>query len=212
MLNDGCNGISITVTPHTVRLMTISISRLTRKYQAIIPSYPPVTSRGSLPRNRSPLDQETRSSLTTPRNRCSNRLLDSGRRINAYLLDSMKGDSGLWHQVHAAFEFHRKKADPNAQAAMDRVAAKCIGSSTPVSFNATNCLLREELLSSVSLHELTLYHKRGTPYHRKAPIVVLLHKGKKIVIDGNTRVNAWIAHGDKGPFSAIIVEPKTNAV
>lgn len=113
----------------------------------------------------------------------------------------------LWRRIHESFEYHRGESDPDAQAAMGRVAAKCLGLSTPKSFNVTNCAVREELLSATSLHDLKRYHQRASPYHLNGPIVVLGYGGDRVVIEGNNRVNAWIARKFEGPFSAIIVEP-----
>ena len=115
-------------------------------------------------------------------------------------------DTGeLWRRIHESFEYHRKATDPDAQSAMDRIATKCIHSPTRRSFNANNCIVREELLSAASLHELKRYHSRAIPYHLNGPIVVLLYDGAKLVIEGNSRVNARIARQVEGPFSAIMV-------
>ena len=62
------------------------------------------------------------------------------------------------------------------------------------------------------MHELRLYHSRAHPYHLNGPIIVLLYEGAKVVIEGNTRVNAWIVRQVEGPFSVIIVEPRESAV
>ena len=122
-------------------------------------------------------------------------------------------DTGeLWRRIHKSFKYHRTDTDPDAQAAMDRIAMKCLGLTVPKSFNATNCTVREELLSTTYLRELKLYHQRANPYHLRGPIVVLLYGGAKVVIEGSTRVNAWIERKIKGPFTAIVVEPHSNAV
>jgi len=86
---------------------------------------------------------------------------------------------------------------------MDRVAMKCLG----VSFNHKNCTVREESLDNASLKGLVLRHKGTRPSYPGGPIVILLYKGKKYVIDGNNRVNVWIKQKISGPFRAIVVEP-----
>ncbi len=125
---------------------------------------------------------------------------------------SMNDSRELWRHIHESFEYHREATDPDAQAAMDRIATKCIRSSTRKSFNAINCSVREGLLEAPSLHELRLYHSRAHPYHLNGPIIVLLYEGAKVVIDENTRGNAWIARQFEGPFGVIIVEPRENAI
>jgi hypothetical protein len=124
----------------------------------------------------------------------------------------MNDTEELWRRIHESFEYHREATDPDAQAAMDRIATKCIRSSTRKSFNANNCAVREGLFAATSLHELRLYHSRANPYHLNGPIIILLYDGAKVVIEGNTRVNVWIARQFEGPFGVIMVEPHENAV
>ena len=110
----------------------------------------------------------------------------------------------LWRQIHESFKHHIIPGfDSSAQAAMDRVAMKCL----VFSFNATNCTVREVILDGASLHELERKHERTKPRHPGGPIVVLLYEGKKYVIDGNRRVNVWIERKFRGPVRAIVVEP-----
>ena len=111
----------------------------------------------------------------------------------------------LWQQIHESFKHNHliRGFDSDPQAAMDRVAMKCLG----FSFNSTNCTVREEMLEAAALHKLVLKHGRTKPFHLKDPIVVLVYEGKRFVIDGNRRVNKWIKQKEKGPFKAIVVEP-----
>jgi hypothetical protein len=139
-------------------------------------------------------------------------LLDGIFEHPAEMSISMNDSRELWCRIHESFKYHREATDPDAQAAMDRIATKCIRLSTRKSFNANNCAVREGLLEATSLHELRLYHSRAHPYHLNGPIIVLLYEGAKVVIEGNTRVNAWIAGQYPGPFEVIIVEPRENAV
>ena len=120
----------------------------------------------------------------------------------------MSDPEELWRQIHESFKWHRIRGiDSNAQAAMDRVAMKCLG----FSFNSTNCTVREEMLEAAALHELVLKHDSTKPFHLKDPIVVLLYQGKRFVIEGNNRVNTWIEQKFEGPFKAIVVEPDTTS-
>ena len=120
----------------------------------------------------------------------------------------MRNGETLWRQIHQSFEYHRETTDRDAQAAMDRIASKCIRSSTRKSFNPSNCSVREDFIPASSLQELKLYHSRASPYHLNGPIIVLLYDQDRVVIEGNNRVNAWLARQTKGPFSVIMVEPR----
>jgi hypothetical protein len=120
----------------------------------------------------------------------------------------MKSDAELWAEVHRQFAYHRKKHDPDAQSAMDRVAMKCLGASKRRSFNPTNCTISETTLTSAQLAELLIYHTRSNPRRMDGPIVVLRIDGRSLAIDGNSRANAWKAGQYAGPFTAIVVEPR----
>jgi len=114
----------------------------------------------------------------------------------------------LWDQVHAAFEAHRLPTDPNAQAALNRIAAKCLGSVEVESFDPSNCGVRQELLSAGDLRTLERYHRKTNPGRTHEPIVVLEFGGRRLVVDGNKRVNKWIADGALELRSVIIITPR----
>ena len=42
----------------------------------------------------------------------------------------------------------------------------------------------------------------------KEPIVVLIYKGRRLVIDGRRRINRWIEQKDHTPRRALIITPK----
>lgn len=119
-------------------------------------------------------------------------------------------DDDLWEQVYATFEAHRLRTDPDAQAALNRIAAKCLGLSEVRSFDPSNCRVRRELLRQEALRTLKRYHQRKEPLRDYEPIVVIEWRGRSWVVDGNTRVNKWIADGAPQPRSAIIITPETD--
>src|SRR6266850_7625354 len=113
----------------------------------------------------------------------------------------------LWRRIHAAFEAHRKPTDKNAQAALERVAVKCLGLANRQAFNASNCSVREAQLGRQSLLALKVYHERSRPVRGGGTIVLIFYGGSYVVLDGNNRVNQWRAQNAPGPFDAIIIEP-----
>ena len=122
-------------------------------------------------------------------------------------------EAELWQQIYAAFEAHRRMpGDCDAQTALNRIAAKCIAKheDAPVirSFDPTSCTAREESMSTEELRRLETFHERALPLRDVEPIVVLIYAGRRIVIDGNTRVNKWCAEGGSRPRRAIVIEPK----
>jgi len=110
----------------------------------------------------------------------------------------------LWRRARAAFEGHRNPPrDPDAQASLNRIAAKCLG----ISFDQTNCTIRETVLDVDALRRLTVSRTEAVPNRYEEPIVILAFKGVQYVIDGNRRVNAWLAQANPQPRRAIVIEP-----
>jgi hypothetical protein len=110
----------------------------------------------------------------------------------------------LWAEARAAFEGHRQPPrDPDAQAALNRIAAKCLR----LSFDDTNCAIWEETLNLDDLNRLNVFHRNASPARDGEPIVVLSFQDKRYVIDGNRRVNAWRALGKPQNRRAIVIQP-----
>ena len=118
----------------------------------------------------------------------------------------MSDPDALWARVYAAFEGHKQPPiDPTPQATLDRIAAKCIH----VSFNRSNCTVREESLSLDDLRQLKRYDENDDrPNWEGGSIVVLVYKGQRVVIDGRRRVNKWLNEGSTERRSALIIEPQ----
>ena len=116
----------------------------------------------------------------------------------------MSDTDALWERVRAAFGYHQIKGiDKTPQAALNRIAAKCIH----VSFDPSNCTVHEEFLSLDDLRQLKRYHDKDRPLREDDPIVVLVYQGQRFVIDGNQRVNKWLKEGSTERRSALIIEP-----
>ena len=119
-----------------------------------------------------------------------------------------QGPNELWEQVHAAFEAHRIRGiDTDAQAALNRIAVKCLR----ISFDETNCTIREEVLDLDALRRLTVFHSKASPARDVEPIVILSFKGEQYVVDGNKRVNAWQATAKPQSRRSIVIEPTDTA-
>ncbi len=96
----------------------------------------------------------------------------------------------LWDRIYAAFAAHQQPGiDPDPQSALNRVAAKCLRSAQRRSFDPSNCVVREVLISVDELRQLELYHEGASPLRDYCPIVILFYEGRRVVIDGNNRVN-----------------------
>ena len=104
-------------------------------------------------------------------------------------------------------EGHRLPSDADAQAALDRIAAKVLRFPERRSFSPSNCSVREEPLSVEALRALQVYHRRASPQLDHDTIVVLQCGERRVVVDGNNRVNQWLATGSAEHRSAIIITP-----
>ena len=126
----------------------------------------------------------------------------------------MNDTEELWRRIHESFDYHRELTDPDAQAAMDRHCVRSAFARPRENRSMRdNCAVREGLLAATSLHELRLISFTSqSDTHLNGPIIILLYDEAKVVIEGNTRVNAWIARQFEGPFGVIMVEPHENAV
>jgi len=118
-------------------------------------------------------------------------------------------DDELWRQVAEAFEPHRLDTDPDWLAALNRIAAKCLASGGASVFNSSSCAIRGQVLTPSQLSSLKTYRDKTTPGRIQEPIVVLEFAGESWVIDGNKRVNKWVAEHDTQPRRAVIITSRT---
>ena len=117
----------------------------------------------------------------------------------------------VWRHVEEAFEPHRQETDPNWVAALNRIAVKCLAFGGASVFNSSTCTIREEVLTPSQVSSLRTYGDNKTPGRMQEPIVVLEFAGSRWVIDGNKRVNKWVAERDNQPRRAVIITPKKGA-
>jgi hypothetical protein len=121
---------------------------------------------------------------------------------------SVRNDSSrLWDEIQVAFEAHRTSGDHDAIAALNRISVKCLGLAAPIPLDPKTATVSDEVLSPSALRELVLYHKRVKPLRSHEPIVVVVWRGKRFVVDGNTRVNMWLGSGETLSRRAIVLHP-----
>ena len=117
----------------------------------------------------------------------------------------------LWDVIYASFEGHRfavNPPDPDAQAALDRIAAKCLKIPRRP-FNADNCDVREQMFTVDELRQIKRHHDRIAPSMNFKPIVALAFEGRLFVVEGNTRLNKWLQDHPATPRRAIVITPTT---
>lgn len=112
----------------------------------------------------------------------------------------------LWQRIHEAFLAHSRH-DPSPQAALDRIAQKCLGLSERRSFAASNCAVRATQISAAELSAIVVCHNRSEPKWNSGALVILHYEDRNYAVDGNNRINRWLKDGREGPFEAIIIKP-----
>jgi hypothetical protein len=117
-------------------------------------------------------------------------------------------ESELWQEIYAAFEFHRKKGEPDAQSALNRIVRRCLRFKvrpliTPVAFVAFRTVLAPE-----AVYQLKLAHGEASPFLPGGEIIVLSCMHGRFVVDGNNRVNRWRLNGSREPLAAIVLEAR----
>jgi hypothetical protein len=116
----------------------------------------------------------------------------------------------LWQEAFNAFKAHHRGND-DEQATLNRIAAKCLAKRADAavtnSFDPSNCEIREEHLALDQLNELERYHDRRVPSRDVEPVIVLEYEGRRVLIDGNTRVNKWLSEGGTRLRRAIVIKP-----
>jgi hypothetical protein len=117
----------------------------------------------------------------------------------------MDEQDALWRQAYASFEGHAapfKRWDRDAQAALTRIAIKGLG----FTFDVTNSQIRRERWSFEQLKQLKTGHK-GRNDCQIEPLVLVEWDGRTVLIDGNHRLNGWVADSDGRPRDVIIISP-----
>lgn len=109
----------------------------------------------------------------------------------------------LWARALAAIPV--KKKDGTPQAALNRLANEYFRRKPAESFDPSRCTIKEVALSPEELASLETHHTDGAPRYTGGAIVVVEFDGRRVVVDGNNRVNYWRAQRDNQPHMALIV-------
>ena len=76
-----------------------------------------------------------------------------------------------------------------------------------LSFDSTNSDIRLERLPFEQLKALKPKHSGQNPSQQE-PIIILEWQGKQTLIDGNHRVNGWLAANDGRERNALVITPR----
>jgi hypothetical protein len=119
--------------------------------------------------------------------------------------------SDLWHQVLQALAPHiwREQGDTDAQSALNRIAAKVLGSTGGRSFDPSNTTVRLVSLSPQQVAALQPFRENAPkPAQDRQPIVLLETPERLVIVDGNKRVAKWQKEQLKCPRQALVLTPR----
>ena len=117
----------------------------------------------------------------------------------------MDEPEALWRQAYASFEGHAApftRRDRDAQAALTRIAVKGLG----LTFDGSNSQIRRERWSFEQLKRLKTGHEERNDCQIE-PLILIEWEGRTVVIDGNHRLNGWVADSDGRSRNVIIISP-----
>ena len=109
----------------------------------------------------------------------------------------------LWKEVYSQLKHHQKPGiDRTPLQALNRVLKKVQFSDTPV-VDPEKAKISLRNLSRDEVASLRPHHKRSLPVRIRWPIVIVRYREESYIVDGNTRVNWWLASSDTDYMDAI---------
>lgn len=112
----------------------------------------------------------------------------------------------LWELAYSCLEHHRKSNDGTANDALNRLVREYVPAARDVRLGEENCSIREESWTNDQLAQVARRHSRANPKHEAGPLLVVVYNGVGYLVDGNNRVNKWIAQQDIGFHPVLIIE------
>lgn len=121
----------------------------------------------------------------------------------------------LWQIVETALKAHHRGGRDRAYLfSLNRIFHKYVerdGLERAPLLSDQTCEITSHVLDRDELAEIELYHERSRPARQDGPVVVVEFEGVRYVVDGNNRLNQWLA--TDGPIEAevIVIRPRSPA-
>lgn len=110
----------------------------------------------------------------------------------------------LWALAYGTLK--PKPKDPSANACLNRLVRERISGRVPAELNENTATIRKELWTLEQLESLDRKHVRMNDVDDNRPLVVVMYGDRKLVIDGNHRVNRWLAERSGGLREVLLIE------
>ena len=113
--------------------------------------------------------------------------------------------SKLWDEALSLLDFHRKASDATPVDVVNRLVCERIAGALAVRLGPNTCAIREDYWPIDRLASTERKHQCDTPRHMIEPVIVVEYEGHALLIDGNNRVNEWLARGGNASRRVIVV-------
>jgi hypothetical protein len=98
-----------------------------------------------------------------------------------------------------------KKSDPTPNACLNRLVNERLTGVSTIQVNEKTAAIREEIWPTEQLSVLERKHKKKIENEDNRPIVVVEMRDRKLLIDGNHRVNRWLSTGKHGQHRVLLI-------
>lgn len=99
-----------------------------------------------------------------------------------------------------------KATDRSPNACLNRLLRERISGRTPPEVNELTATIQKESWTRKQLQELERKHERINDKDDNRPLVVVKYGHQKILIDGNHRVNRWLAARTDSEHEVLLIE------
>lgn len=117
-----------------------------------------------------------------------------------------QGKRELWALAYGTLK--PKATDPSPNACLNRLVRERISSRAPPEVNEATATIQKEVWTLEQLQALERKHDRVNDKDDNRPLVVVKYSDRKLLIDGNHRVNRWLAARSGSQREVLLIEVK----
>lgn len=110
----------------------------------------------------------------------------------------------LWTLAYETLKLKATDASPSA--CLNRLVRERISSRTLANVNENTATIRKELWTFEQLQTLERKHNRVNDKDDNRPLIVVKYGDRKLLIDGNHRVNRWLTARARAQREVLLIE------
>ena len=108
-----------------------------------------------------------------------------------------------WTQAYATLI---PKKDESHAETLNRLVNERFNGLPALELNTRTCSIREDVWATECLRALEPKHARADPKRDGGVIIVVECRGRKLLVDGNNRVNRWLREGSRASHRLLVIE------